>query len=125
MVFFTNTYSTMVRVPLKELAIIGAALCSATSFAPCNGTWNSSNVYPYQNANLPVETRVNDLLSRMTFLEKLAQTRNVGGILNANATYNHTAVDGFNAPYGGGSICKSEYYIGAAVLFHTNTFESM
>lgn len=65
-----------------------------------------NKTFPYQNASLPTDTRVKDLLSRMTFGEKLAQLRNVGGILSANETYNATFVNAFNAPYGGGSICK-------------------
>lgn len=31
---------------------------------------------PYQDVNLPVETRVNDLISRMTLPEKLSQLGN-------------------------------------------------
>lgn len=53
-----------------------------------------------------IAARVDDLLSRMTFSEKLAQTRNIGGILGTNATYDQTTVDGFNNGLGAGSICK-------------------
>jgi hypothetical protein len=60
----------------------------------------------YMNSKLSVSARVQDLLSQMTFLEQLAQTRNVGGILQSDGTYNHTFVDTFNNGYGGGSICK-------------------
>lgn len=60
----------------------------------------------YRDASKPVKSRVNDLLSRMSFLEQLAQTRNVGGILGENASFDSTAVYSFNNGLGGGSICK-------------------
>lgn len=52
-----------------------------------------------------IDGRVEKLLSQMTFLEKLAQMRNVGGILGANASYSEEDVFGFNDGHGGGSIC--------------------
>jgi len=47
----------------------------------------------------------------MTFREQLAQTRNVGGVLRADGTYDSAALDSFNDGYGGGSICKIKLYL--------------
>lgn len=65
----------------------------------------------YLDASKPVPARVADLLSRMTFLEQLAQTRNVGGILGADASYDNTTVFAFNNGSGGGSICNMPLYL--------------
>jgi hypothetical protein len=62
---------------------------------------------PYLNAKLPVSARVKDLLSRMTYLEQLAQTRSYGGVLGYEASYNYTFLETFNAPYRGSSACKT------------------
>jgi beta-glucosidase len=35
---------------------------------------SSTALFPYQDASQPIQTRVNDLLSRMTLEEKIAQT---------------------------------------------------
>lgn len=43
------------------------------SLAVCLPVWGQNAVLPYQDASLPVEQRVNDLLSRMTLEEKVAQ----------------------------------------------------
>lgn len=45
---------------------------------------------PYLNPKLPVSARVKDLLSRMTYLEQLAQIRSYGGVLGYEASYNYT-----------------------------------
>jgi hypothetical protein len=60
----------------------------------------------YEDSTQPIPDRVADLLSRMSFLEQLAQTRNVGGILGADASFDNTTVFGFNDGLGGGSICN-------------------
>lgn len=62
--------------------------------------------FPYQNAKLQIAARVEDLLSRMTYLDKLAQTRASPYGLSTNSTYNLSEIVEFNAPYGLGSICK-------------------
>src|SRR6185369_10757426 len=46
-------------------------LCVFAFFAPLREI-----VPPYQNPNLPIETRVNDLVSRMTLEEKVLQMQN-------------------------------------------------
>lgn len=61
----------------------------------------------YLNPKLPVSARVKDLLSRMTYLEQLAQTRSYGGVLGYEASYNYTFLETLNAPYGGSSACKT------------------
>jgi hypothetical protein len=67
----------------------------------------SNQRLPYQNANLPIAARVEDLLSRMTYLDKLGQTRASPYGLSTNSTYNLSEIVEFNAPHGVGSICKS------------------
>lgn len=49
-----------------------------------SGAW--AQKYPYQNANLPVEKRVKDLLSRMTVEEKVAQMSQYVGIEHIKET---------------------------------------
>lgn len=100
--------------PLCCQLVIGAAIASlmgtvhtAASPAP-NGPQTNSI---YQDASKPVKARVADLLSRMSFLEQVAQTRNVGGILGADASFDNKTVYSFNNGQGGGSICKSRFYL--------------
>jgi hypothetical protein len=71
----------------------------------------SSQPLPYKNASLPTTARVEDLLSRMTYLDKLAQTRASPYGLSANSTYNLSEIVEFNAPYGLGSICKYNHVL--------------
>ncbi len=42
-------------------------------FTSCSAQKNSKQTTPYKDSNLPVETRVNDLLKRMTLEEKISQ----------------------------------------------------
>ena len=42
----------------------------------CISTAQTQSLPPYKNPNLPVETRVNDLVSRLTLEEKVAQMMN-------------------------------------------------
>jgi len=53
----------------KVLLILAFAFCAACSFS----AWGQKDVMPYQNAALPTEQRVADLLGRMTLDEKVAQ----------------------------------------------------
>ncbi|KFY90684.1 hypothetical protein V500_05022 [Pseudogymnoascus sp. VKM F-4518 (FW-2643)] len=89
---------------------------TAASPAP-NGPQTNSI---YQDASKPVKARVADLLSRMSFLEQVAQTRNVGGILGADASFDNKTVYSFNNGQGGGSISFGNYqnpaYLAAATL---------
>jgi beta-glucosidase len=57
---------------------LGACLCVAAAHAPA-----APPAMPYQDPQLPVETRVEDLLHRMTLEEKVAQMR---GIWEAKST---------------------------------------
>lgn len=100
--------------PSCHRLVTGAALASlmgtvhtAASPAPNDPRTNAI----YQDASKPVKARVADLLSRMTFLEQLAQTRNVGGILGEDASFDNTTVYSFNNGQGGGSICKLLFYL--------------
>ena len=45
-------------------------------FAPLRKKTESQSLPPYKNPNLPIETRVNDLVSRLTLEEKVAQMMN-------------------------------------------------
>lgn len=73
--------------------------------------------FPYQNPQLPTNVRVEDLLSRMSFLEQLAQTRASSSGLGANSSYDLASMLAQNAPYGIGSICKSNH-----LLYHCRVF---
>lgn len=84
-------------------SLLKLLLVSCLSIASVVSTATS---LPYLNSNLPVVKRVDDLLSRLTFLEQLAQTRNLGGLLGDKGTYNKTFVETFNDGYGAGTICK-------------------
>ncbi|CAH0057184.1 unnamed protein product [Clonostachys solani] len=64
---------------------------------------------PYERETSSIAAEVDKLLSRMTFLEKLAQTRNIGGILNPGVTYDEEFVEAFNNGLGGGSISPGNY----------------
>ncbi|WP_377273360.1 glycoside hydrolase family 3 protein [Peterkaempfera sp. SMS 1(5)a] len=70
------------RVPFRRAAVaVGAALaavCSVSGAVPGLGTVPDARaaaavVLPYQDPSLPVATRVNDLLSRMTLDDKIGQ----------------------------------------------------
>lgn len=102
-------YLSALRNDIVTIFVILLAFGNACR-ATVNNPGSSSHTI-YQDPTKPTVARVNDLLSRMSFEEKLAQTRNLGGILSTNATYNATMVDTFNSPYGGGSICKYSSYI--------------
>lgn len=80
-------------------AFLGTWLCAATL--------GTTPVFasPLTEESSKIAAKVDDLLRRMSFLDKLAQTRNLGGILGTNATYDKTTVDGFNNGLGAGSIC--------------------
>jgi beta-glucosidase len=51
-------------------------LCALLVFAVVIDTANTQSSPPYKNPNLPIQTRVDDLLSRMTLEEKVAQMGN-------------------------------------------------
>src|SRR6266446_6895986 len=54
-------------------AVLGLALILTFSVAPMKHTYAQEKVPAYQNAHLPVDQRVSDLLGRMTLEEKVAQ----------------------------------------------------
>lgn len=100
--------------PSCHQLVTGAALASLmgtvhTAASPAQNEPRTNAIY--QDASKPVKARVADLLSRMTFLEQLAQTRNVGGILGENASFDNTTLYSFNNGQGGGSICKLQLYL--------------
>ena len=49
------------------------AVVSLLMFTSCSAQKTKKEILPYKNSNLSVETRVNDLLGRMTLDEKIAQ----------------------------------------------------
>lgn len=105
--------------PLCRQLVTGAALASLvgtahTAASPSPNGPEENAIY--KDASKPVKVRVADLLSRMTFLEQLAQTRNVGGILGADASFDNTTVYSFNNGQGGGSICKLQFYLEKLIL---------
>ncbi len=53
--------------------MIKRSLVTIIAFALLTISGNAANKYPYQDANLPIEQRVEDLLSRMTHEEKVGQ----------------------------------------------------
>lgn len=75
-----------------------ALLSSHTAAAPLDGTNHTAADIPRQ---------VEEILSKMTFLEKLAQTRNYGGQLQTDLSYDRDAFEEFNLGNGGGSIRRS------------------
>ncbi|KFY28972.1 hypothetical protein V491_00235 [Pseudogymnoascus sp. VKM F-3775] len=93
--------------PLCCQLVTWAALASLIGIVPTAASAATTAIY--QDASKPVEARVADLLSRMTFLEQLAQTRNVGGILGVDASFDNTTVYSFNNEQGGGSISFGYY----------------
>lgn len=56
---------------MKKFLILAMTLALAIS----QGNAKKKEVLPYQNASLPIEQRVNDLLARMTWEEKVGQLR--------------------------------------------------
>ncbi len=68
-----NTSRT--KFSLKCLVVIAAGLCAAAIAAGQSGTPSSATPSnpPYLNPNLPIEQRVDDLVSRMTLQEKVLQ----------------------------------------------------
>src|SRR5438067_5150421 len=52
---------------------VSSAICSILLSAVCIFAQNPSDQPPYKNPNLPLEQRVNDLVSRMTAEEKISQ----------------------------------------------------
>ena len=51
---------------MKRITLLAAVLL-------CNALISKSQTLPYQDSSLPIEERVEDLLSRMTLEEKIAQ----------------------------------------------------
>lgn len=62
-------------VALRSLTLLLASTVSFTSaqYGYSNSSNSSNSSLPYKNPSLPVATRVQDLLSRMTIEEKAAQ----------------------------------------------------
>src|SRR5438874_8470384 len=52
---------------------VSSAICSILLSAVCIFAQNPSDQPPYKNPNLPLEQRVNELVSRMTTEEKISQ----------------------------------------------------
>ncbi|KAM0270643.1 hypothetical protein ACHAQH_009359 [Verticillium albo-atrum] len=82
----------MIRHALISLALLGSALCAAVE------PIKASNVsLPYQDPSLPPTERAKDLLSRMTWAEKVGQLggiRRAVGRTSGKPTFNETS---FNA----------------------------
>ncbi|KAH6984352.1 glycoside hydrolase superfamily [Ilyonectria sp. MPI-CAGE-AT-0026] len=74
----------------------------AVSLSGLGATAAPSTGNNYTAADIP--RLVDQKLSQMTFLEKLAQTRNYGGILWSDLNYDRTGFEEFNLGNGGGSI---------------------
>lgn len=66
--------------------IITTLMLSLLAWPPCSGK-NRPDRLPYQNASLPIDTRVEDLLSRMTLHEKIMQLNQ--GVLGNNDNPNN------------------------------------
>jgi beta-glucosidase len=56
-----------------SFAVVLVSLCLACLFKPATQTTSGQSSAPYQNPSLPIETRVDDLVSRMTLEEKVSQ----------------------------------------------------
>src|SRR3954471_19406682 len=59
------------RRGVASLAAAAAAVLTASAFAATPS--GAETTLPYENADLPVQQRVDDLLSRMTLAEKVGQ----------------------------------------------------
>src|ERR1017187_8223253 len=60
--------SSLMNTPMRFLASV---FCAALGITPLRAK-TPTNQYPYQNPNLPLEERVNNLVSLMTLQEKVA-----------------------------------------------------
>src|SRR5688500_5214978 len=60
---------------MKKLLFFLAVIATSITINSCN-TGTASPELPYQNESLPLEERVNDLVSRMTLEEKVSQMMN-------------------------------------------------
>lgn len=81
---------------IDPLLWLSGALWTGAGAIPCNGTNHTA-------ADIP--RRVEALLSRMTYLEKLAQMRNYDGVLRDDLTYDANHIENFFDGNGAGSIC--------------------
>lgn len=69
----TNTHR-LVRLPRRGwVFFLGLILIPLSSCGEASSTQTEDELVPYRDASLPVEARVEDLLSRMTLDEKIAQ----------------------------------------------------
>src|SRR5213594_2008422 len=58
------------------LAVLIATLCSICPFAHTGGAAKQQSIPPYKNPSLPIDKRVDDLVSGMTLEEKVSQMMN-------------------------------------------------
>ena len=92
-------------VPLRKMILIrslyvllagtSSAVFAQSSYGPSNNTNGSLTNAPYKNPKLPVETRVQDLVSRMTIHEKAAQLiqGDISNWLNTtDGSFNHSGL---------------------------------
>jgi len=78
----TNNYSRMIKDHYKTILCLFISLNSITGF--------TQQTLPYKNPSLPVEERVNDLLSRMSMEEKFWQLFMIpGDLAGEKDKYNH------------------------------------
>ena len=82
-----------------SLGVLLAGACTVVFAQSGYGSGNSTNGSlanaPYKNPNLPVETRLQDLLSRMTIQEKAAQLiqGDISNWLNTTSgAFNHSGL---------------------------------
>jgi beta-glucosidase len=59
-----------------ERTRLGAAVFCLATFLGAAGAASGQQAFPFQNPNLPIDQRVDDLVSRMTLEEKVSQTVN-------------------------------------------------
>src|SRR5215472_11275194 len=64
------------RVRVLNASILAFVILFGTRTYVVGQATDSSPVMPYRNPSLPIETRVNDLISRMTLEEKASQLVN-------------------------------------------------
>jgi beta-glucosidase len=100
-----------VRVPRGHVAAIVAALGLVIAMAVPALTGNTASAAgqpAYLNPNLPIPSRVNDLLGRMTLPEKIGQMVQIEVTQVTDTSSNCTSQGGFNMP---NPVCEQKIFV--------------
>jgi beta-glucosidase len=85
----------LLRLVITAVFVTAASSAYVQPKIPTEGRGDSLENAPYKNPNLPVEARLQDLVSRMTIEEKTAQLMqgDISNWLNTTSgTFNHSSL---------------------------------